>query len=641
MMKYQILESVDFPQDLKKLSVPELALLAGEIRDFLVTTVSQVGGHLAPSLGVVELTLALHYIFDAPRDKIIWDVGHQAYVHKILTGRRRRFSTLRQYGGISGFPRISESEYDVYGTGHASTAISAALGMVCARDHQQENYSVVAVVGDGAMTGGIAFEGLNNAGALGKNLIVILNDNRMAISPNVGALSRYLTAIITAPAYNKIKADIWELTGKMARVGKRIRQSARRIEEAFKAVLVPGLLFERFGFRYIGPVDGHNLSQLIKVLREVRRMSGPILVHVITIKGKGYKFAEQDARRFHGLGAFDPDTGLVVEKKSVSSYTEVFGKTLVDLASRDEKIVGITAAMPDGTGLKFFAEAYPKRFYDVGIAEQHAVTFAAGLVLGGCKPVVAIYSTFLQRAYDQLVHDVGIQNLPIVFVLDRGGLVGEDGPTHHGVFDLSYLRTIPNFVIMSPKDEAELQDMLFTAMYYVHSPVAIRYPRGAGLGVPLQQKYHRLQIGKSETVKRGTDVAILAIGSMVTSALKAAQILKKQGISVQVENMRFVKPLDTEKLKKIAQRFPLVVTVEDNILNGGFGSGVVEFFVDHGYEKLRVLRLGIIDQFIEHGAKEVLYHKLGLDAEGIANAILKRLESPSVYVNETISTKAR
>ncbi len=624
-MSEKLLDRINDPADLKNLDVPQLAQLAKELREFLLNVVSKTGGHLAPSLGVVELTIALHYVFNTPTDKIVWDVGHQAYIHKILTGRKDRLHTIRQYGGISGFTKIAESPYDAFGVGHASTAISAALGMAYARDFRGENFKVAAIVGDGALTGGVAFEGLNNAGASGKDFILILNDNKMSISPNVGAVSHYLTNVISNPIYNRIKNDVWELTGKMSTVGRHIRRTVRHLEKAVKSAIAPGQLFEQFGFRYFGPIDGHNLSQLIRTLREIKDLKGPILLHVVTVKGKGYKPAEDDAPRFHGLGAFDLRTGLSLSKSDVPSYTKVFGTTLVDIARRDPRVVGITAAMPAGTGLEHLRQAIPERFVDVGIAEQHAVTFAAGLATQGQKPVVAIYSTFLQRAFDQVIHDVAIQNLPVVFVLDRGGLVGEDGPTHHGVFDLSYLRMIPNLVVMAPKDEAELQDMLWTAVRH-DGPIALRFPRGSGLGVPLRKTYTELPIGRGETLRKGTDVALLAVGRMVDFSLKAAKILKEQGISVQVENMRFVKPLDKERLRHLTEKFPLLVTLEDNVITGGFGSGVLEFVAGLSSET-RVLRLGLPDAFVEHGAVTVLFEKLGLHPEGIAVRVREALEA--------------
>ena len=641
-MSEKLLDSVNYPEDIKQLAIPQLSQLAEELREYLVNVVSKTGGHLAPSLGVVELTLALHYVLNTPTDKIVWDVGHQAYIHKIITGRKDKLSTIRQFGGISGFTKVDESEYDTFGVGHASTSISAALGMAYARDYQNKNFKVVAVIGDGALTGGIAYEGLNNAGASGKDIIIILNNNEMSISPNVGAISSYLVNMKTNPIYNRIKNDIWNLTGKMSSVGVNIRKTVQQLEKAVKAAITPGLLFEQFGFRYFGPIDGHNLPQLIRTLQDIKDLHGPILLHVATIKGKGYKPAEDNAPKFHGLGAFDKFTGITLSKSSVPSYTKVFGKTLVDIANKDEKIVGITAAMPDGTGMAFMKEAHPDRFIDVGIAEQHAVTFAAGLAITGQKPVVAIYSTFLQRAFDEVIHDVAIQNLPVVFALDRGGLVGEDGPTHHGVFDLSYLRMIPNFVIMAPKDEAELQDMLWTAVTYEKGPIALRYPRGSGLGVPLRSEYRKLEIGKSETLRKGSDIAILAIGRMVDYSLKAARILDENGISARVENMRFIRPLDSDKLDEITRKVKLIFTVEDNVITGGFGSGVLEYFSETGAKDIHVFRLGLPDKFVEHGSVSVLFEKLGLDPKGIASQIKQCLDSyrADLRVVKNVSSQA-
>ncbi len=625
MAEFELLKKVDSPADLKNLTIPDLARLAHELREFMIQNVSETGGHLAPSLGAVELTLALHYVFETPKDKIVWDVGHQAYGHKILTGRRDHFHTLRQYGGISGFVKPEESEYDTFGVGHASTGISAGLGMACARDHLGQDHKVVVVVGDGALSCGLSFEGLNNAGALGKDLIVILNDNEMSISRNVGALSRYLTDVITAPLYNRIKADIWELTGRMRRIGRRVRSAVSRLDQGLKAFVVPGIFFERLGFRYIGPVDGHNLSRLIHVLTEVRKFHGPILVHVLTKKGKGYKYAEEDAPRFHGLGPFDVQTGRSKKKSQVPSYSQVFGETVVNIVSKNPKVVGITAAMSIGTGLVQLADAFPDRFYDVGIAEGHAVTFAAGLAISGMRPIVAIYSTFLQRAYDMIVHDVAIQRLPVIFALDRAGIVGDDGPTHQGVFDLTYMRHVPNMVVMAPKDEDELQDMLWTAVAYEKGPISVRYPRGTAVGVPRKSEPEILPIGKAEVLRTGKDVAVVAIGSMVYPALDAADLLDQQGVSAEVVNARFAKPLDEELLLDLAERFKVIVTVEENALQGGFGSAVAEFYVDHGFTGLRLVRLGVPDVFVEQGERKLLLHKLGLDGEGIAKRTLEAL----------------
>lgn len=632
---YEILDQINSPKDLNKLEIPQLASLAKELREFVISTISKTGGHLAPSLGVVELTLVLHYIFDAPRDKIIWDVGHQAYIHKIITGRKDRFHTIRQFEGISGFPKISESPYDHFGVGHASTAISAALGIACARDLNKEDYSVIAVVGDGALTGGMAFEALNNAGSMMKDFIVVLNDNKMCISENVGALSRYLTNLITHPTYNLVKKDIWELTGKLSIFGERIRSLVSRIDQGLKGIIIPGLLFEQFGFRYIGPIDGHNIAGLIRVFKEVRKMKGPILVHVYTVKGKGYELAEKNAPKFHGISTFDRQTGQTNSKARHPTYTQIFADTLIKLAEQDPKIIGITAAMSIGTGLAKFEEKFPERFYDVGIAEQHAVTFAAGLATQGYRPVVAIYSSFLQRAYDQIIHDVALQNLPVIFCLDRAGLVGDDGPTHHGCFDLSYLQPIPGMVIMAPKDENELKDMIWTAVHYTKGPIALRYPRGQGEGVPVTNEFQLIPIGKSEVVHDGKDLAILAFGNRIYPSIRAAKRLKMQGTSALVVNMRFLKPLDQEILEYVIKKYKLIVTIEDNVLKGGFSSGIAEFILDHQHPHLKVLRLGIPDIFVEHGERKILYNNLGLSQEGIFNAIA---ESLGVKHNKKILT---
>jgi len=628
---YEILSKINSPSDLKKLEIPELAQLAKELRAYIINTVSETGGHLAPSLGAVELTLALHYVYDTPTDKLVWDVGHQAYAHKIITGRREKFPTIRQHGGLSGFPKIDESPYDAFGVGHASTAVSAALGMACARDQIGENYAVVAIIGDGALTGGLAYEGLDNAGALGRDMVVILNDNAMSISRNVGAISKYLTTLITTPVYNRIKTDIWNLTGKLSFVGSGIRTVARRLEEGLKAVLVPGMLFEGLGFRYFGPIDGHNISGLLHTLHEIRKLKGPILLHIITKKGKGYPPAENNAPVFHGLGKFDLQTGKQKKADSnIPTYTQVFADALVAIAERKPEIVAITAAMALGTGLVKFAEAHPQRFYDVGIAEGHAVTFAAGLAIQGLRPVVAIYSTFMQRSYDQVIHDVALQKLPVIFALDRAGIVGDDGPTHHGAFDLSYLRNVPGIVIMAPKDEDELRHMLWTAVEYNQGPVAIRYPRGKAIGVPFKKGFQNLPIGVSEVIRRGKDVAILAIGSMVYPALTAAQTLQKDDISVEVVNVRFVKPIDTEMLQRVLTNFSLVVTVEENALKGGMGSEVVEFSSDMKLKHAHIVRIGIPDRFIDHGDKFKLCDAIELTASGIENRIRKSLTGQKI-----------
>jgi 1-deoxy-D-xylulose-5-phosphate synthase len=618
---YTYLSKINSPGDLKALSIPELAKLSREMREFIIETVSETGGHLAPSLGVVEMTIVLHYLFDK-KDRIVWDVGHQCYPHKILTGRRDAFKTLRQHQGLSGFPKLTESEYDAFGVGHASTSISAALGMVCARDIQGDDNHIIAVIGDGALTGGLAYEGLNNAGACGKNLIVILNDNSMSISPNVGAMAKYLTTIISNPLYNKIKSDIWNFTGKFDRMGQRIRWAARRMEESMKNFILPGLLFERLGFRYFGPVDGHNISSLLKLLQEVKVLNGPILVHVLTKKGKGFKPAEDNASVFHGLGKFNPKTGKVLKSNSVPTYTQVFGSTLTQLAEKNEKLVAVTAAMQLGTGLNEFAQKYPQRFFDVGIAEGHASTFAAGLAVRGFRPVVALYSSFLQRSYDQIVHDVALQNLPVIFAIDRAGLVGDDGPTHHGVFDISFLSAIPNMVLMVPKDEEELRHMLYTAINYTKGPIAVRYPRGIGEGVTLNDDFVALEIGKSKTLLDGQDVAILALGPMNQHAIKVAhQLQEEDHITVKVVNARFAKPLDHEMLSDVLSHFKLVITLEEGVLSGGFGSQVALALTEDHQSGVELIRCGIPDKFIDQGNKELLLDDVGLSVPRITDTI--------------------
>ena len=626
--RYSHLDRVNAPADVRQFTMHDLKGLANDVREFLVESVSQTGGHLGAGLGTVELAIALHYVFDTPHDKLVWDVGHQAYPHKILTGRKERLGTIRQYAGLSGFLKRSESEYDTFGAGHASTAISAALGMVAARDHIGENYNVVAIVGDGAMTGGMAYEGMNNAGLLRKNLIVVLNDNNMSIAPNVWAISNYFTQLISNPSYNRFKANVYNLTGKLDQWGDRIRKVAGRVEEGIKVIITPGMLFEALGFRYFGPVNGHNITQLVRILQDVKHFNGPILVHLVTQKGKGYKPAEDDVQRLHGVTPFDKITG-VAQKKSEGppAYTKVFGRAMVDVAKQNPRVVGITAAMPDGTGLDQLQKEMPDRFYDVGIAEQHGVTFAAGLATQGCIPVCAIYSTFLQRAFDQVIHDVALQHLHVVFALDRGGLVGADGPTHHGVFDLSYLRLIPGMVIMAPKDENELRNMLFTAVQHTGGPIALRYPRGNGVGVRLSDHFEALPLGKGETVRSGHDVAILAIGSTVQDTLKAADDLQRSAISAEVVNMRFVKPLDADLIASVATRFSAIVTVEDNVVTGGFGSGVAEVLASRQITGVHLLVHGIPDRFIDHGSPAELHRDLRLDAAGIAGVVREFLAS--------------
>jgi 1-deoxy-D-xylulose-5-phosphate synthase len=617
-----LLPLINSPSDIKHLDIPQLAQLSREIRDYIIHTLSETGGHLAPSLGVVELTLALHHVLDTPKDKIVWDVGHQAYAHKIITGRRDAFRTVRQAGGISGFPKPSESQYDAFGVGHASTSISAAFGMACARDLAGETSRMIAVIGDGALTGGLAYEGLNNAGASGRDFIVILNDNSMSISSNVGAMSKYLTNLISNPIYNKIKSEVWDFTGKFDRMGPRIRQAARRMEESLKAFIMPGVLFERLGFRYFGPIDGHNFAEMLHTLHEIKDLSGPILLHVLTKKGRGYRPAEENASIFHGLGKFDKVTGVPFKSSSVPTYTEVFGKAMCALAPGNPKLVGITAAMSLGTGLGAFADEYPERFFDVGIAEGHAVTFAAGMAAQGYRPVVGIYSTFLQRAYDHIIHDVALQKLPVIFAIDRAGIVGDDGPTHHGVFDISFLRSIPDMIIMAPKDEEELRHMLFTALSYEKGPVAIRYPRGAGEGVALSDSFDLLPIGYSEKLDSGEDIAILALGHLAHKASLAAKMLREQDhFSIQVINARFVKPLDTEMLDDIASRFKTIITLEEGALAGGFGSRVAEHLVDRHFENIDLIRYGLPDSFLAQGHRDQMLTQAGLSTAAIVDEV--------------------
>ena len=621
-----LLNKIDSPKDIKNLNYDALKELAQEIRDYMIEVISKNGGHLAPNLGVVELTLALHKVFNCPKDKIIWDVGHQSYIHKIITGRREAFKTLRQYNGLSGFPKIQESEYDAFGTGHSSTSISAALGMAIARDLKGEDNEVIAVIGDGSMTGGMAYEALNNAGDLQKKLIIILNDNEMSIAKNVGAMSDYLYQLRTAKTYTRIKKDL-EGWLKHKNYGENIINIVRRVKGSVKYLLVPGSVFEHLGFKYYGPVDGHDLEHLVEVLEVAKATPGPVIIHVITKKGKGYEPAEKSPNKFHGTGPFDIATGKKITKPGAPvTYTEVFGKTLVDIAKDDKKIVAITAAMPDGTGLNYFADAYPDRFFDVGIAEQHAVTAAAGMAAAGLHPVVAVYSTFMQRAFDSVLHDICMQNLPVVLGLDRAGLVGDDGYTHHGVFDYSYLRLMPQMTIMAPKDENELRHMLATAVNF-NGPIALRYPRGSGLGVEITEPLHPLPIGKAEEIKTGSDVCLWAVGSMVDEAVKAAEALAEQGISAGVVNMRFVKPLDTELLVKTALQCKNIVTLEEGTVEGGAGSAVLEELNDNGLVgKVKVLNLGIPDKYIPHGDKKLLMRDIGLDQDCIVKRIAEFLK---------------
>ncbi|MCX7875953.1 MAG: 1-deoxy-D-xylulose-5-phosphate synthase [Melioribacteraceae bacterium] len=619
--KYSVLSKVNTPKDIRSLSQSDLKILCDDVRNFLVDVISQVGGHFGAGLGAVELTVALHKVFDTPNDLIVYDTGHQAYPHKILTGRKEKLHTIRQLNGLSGFLKRSESEYDAFGAGHATTSISAALGMAEASKVLSLGKKVVAVIGDGAMTGGMAYEAMNNAGINKSNLIVVLNDNRMSIAPNVWQIHNYFNEMIAHPEYKKLKDAVWDLTGKLDQFGDRIRKVALRLERGIKSIITPGMLFEALGFRYFGPINGHNIVQLVKLFEHIKDLNGPMLVHLLTEKGKGYTPAEEHSQKYHAATPFDKLTGKAIKaSSSVPSYTSIFGKALVEIAKENNKVVGITAAMPDGTGMDYLQKEIPERYYDVGIAEEHAVTFAAGLATQGVIPVVAIYSTFLQRAYDQIIHDVALQKLHVVFVLDRAGLVGADGPTHHGSFDLSYLRIIPNMVVMAPKDEAELRNMLYTAINYKKGPIAIRYPRGNAIGVELENGFKEIEIGKSEQISDGNDLAILAVGNMVQYAIQVSKKLNEENISAEIINMRFIKPIDENRLIEIANKHKKIVTLEENSIIGGFGSAVVEFLSDNNF-KNDVLRIALPDQFVDHGTQAELHKLLEIDSEGIFNKV--------------------
>lgn len=613
-----ILENISSPNAIKIVKKDLLPNLAEEVRQQIIQTTAKNGGHLASSLGVVDLTIALHYVFDVEKDKFIWDVGHQVYAHKILTDRRENFNTLRQYQGISGFPKISESKYDSFGAGHASTSISAGLGFAVARDIRKENYKVVSIIGDGSMTGGLAFEGLQNAGTLGKDMLVILNDNQMFISQKVGVLAGYFANILTASGVKRIEESVLKIVSKLKFLS---FKSIKKLVKRFKTILFPGLMFEEMGFSYVGPIDGHNITQLIEILTKVKDFKGPVLLHVVTKKGKGYKPAEQDPTKFHGIGPFDIETGKTLSLKKVT-YTEVFSKAIMKLAQSDDKIVAITAAMPDGTGLKDFSKKYPERFFDVGIDEEHAVTFAAALAAGGLKPIVAIYSTFMQRALDNIIHDVALQNLPIVMMLDRAGIVGEDGATHHGAFDLAYLKYIPNLTIMAPANETELQDMLNTALT-LKNPSVIRYPRGSGTRIAsFHRDFEILKIGKSKLEKEGKAACIVCLGNVLEKCLEAAQLLESKGVSVSILNMRFLKPFDKVAVKDILKYTNKIVTVEEGSLIGGMGETVKS--VLSGTEA-KICSIGLPDKFIEHGKQSLIREKCGLSAENIEAQVLNLL----------------
>jgi len=632
----KLLKSINTPADLRTLPIKSLPKLAEEIREFMIDVVSHTGGHLASSLGAVELTLALHYCYNTPEDKLVWDVGHQAYTHKIITGRRDSFKTLRQHNGISGFPRVGESIYDVASAGHASTSISTALGMAVARDIQKKKHAVIAVIGDGSLSGGLALEGLNNVGSSNSGITIVLNDNEMSISKNVGALSRYLTRVLTDKRYNKIKAEIWQRLG-TSTVGKSIRNIVKNVDEAVKHIVIPGKLFEDMGLRYLGPVDGHNISAMIDVFNSVKQQPGiPQLVHVITKKGKGYSFAENDATKYHGIGSFSRDTGDVIKKKVLAptpTYSDVFGKTVVELAETRKNIVAITAAMRDGTKLTEFSKKYPDRFFDVGIAESHAVTFAAGLAHSGMVPVVALYSTFLQRAYDQLMHDIALDNLHVVFCIDRAGIVGDDGPTHHGVFDASFARTVPGATVMAPSNEEELRNMLYTAVDSLSGPVFIRYPRGNTPGALKDEDFTVVPCGCPRIISKGKNVALIGLGDFLPIAKKTAETLGKEGIQPTLIDGRFVKPLAIEEYTAIFEKHDLIVTLENNSLCGGFGSAVTELL--HALplkKKPEILTIGLPDSFVTHGERSLLLKSLDITPEAIVpriTAILSQNNPPA------------
>lgn len=624
MTKY--LEQINSPDDIKKLNCQQLTELAAEIRTYLLEVISQNGGHLASNLGVVELTLALHKVLDTNVDHLVWDVGHQAYVHKIITGRREAFLTLRQEGGLSGFPKREESHHDYYDTGHSSTSIAAALGFAKARDLKNEKHHVAAVIGDGSMTGGEAFEALNLAASLNTDIIVILNDNHMSIARNIGGLADYLNRLRASAIYNKSKKGVRYFLGKLPFIGKGLVRAVERFKESIKYLVIPGVVFSELGFNYFGPVDGHDVRSLVEILNRLKDIKGPILLHVMTRKGKGYLPAQKDAATYHGIGPFEVESGRSLAGNSnIPTYTKVFSDTMLKLARNDERILGITAAMADGTGLEPFAKQYPNRFFDVGIAEQTAVTLGTAMALDGFRPVVAVYSSFLQRAFDQLIQDTALQNAPVIFAIDRAGLVGEDGPTHHGAFDLSYLRCIPNMSVLVPRDEKSLQDMLWSAAQQEKGPIAIRYPRGRAQGVSLGPKPSLIPWGKGEVLRAGQAAVVLAVGPLVYKAMAAAELLAQQGYSVGVADARFVKPLDEALVLSLCQAYPLIITLEENTLSGGFGSGVLELLAKKNI-KHEVHCLGLPDHFVKHGGQAYLHEELGLNAEGIAKQILELLK---------------
>lgn len=627
----RFLSEINSPADLRRLRVEDLQEVADEVRQFIIDTCSRVGGHTGASLGAVELAVAMHYVFETPDDKLVWDVGHQAYAHKILTGRRDELHTIKQYGGLSGFLRREESEYDTFGAGHASTSLSAALGMAVARDHKQEDFHVCALIGDSSLAGGMAMEAINQAGHLKSRLIVLLNDNGMSIAPAVGSLSGYLNRIKEAQSYQHLKEEIGDALESVPGIGDRLRRAAKSVKDAIAAAVLPGALVNELGFKYIGYVDGHNVAMLVRALEEAKKVDdGPVIVHALTTKGKGFPNPEKNYYAYHATGPFDPKTGLPYKSGKAApppTYTEVFGNTMCELMERDDRIVALTAAMPDGTGIDKVLDKFPERAYDVGIAEQHAITFSAGMACEGIKPVAAIYSTFLQRAFDQVLHDVCLQDLDVTFAMDRAGIVGADGPTHHGLLDIAYLRSYPNIVLMAPKDEAEMRNMMLTAIDH-RGAAAIRYPRGSGHGVDISEFPTKIEIGKAELLRPGSDVAIVAYGSMVYPSVEAAEILERQGINATVINARFVKPLDTDMLIDVAASHRLIVTVEEAYLAGGFGSAVLELYEEKGIaETVKLVRMGVPDRIVTHGDPKLLLAKYGLDPDGIAQRVAEGVAS--------------
>jgi len=626
----RFLSEINSPSDLRQLRVDDLQEVADEVRQFIIDTCSRVGGHTGASLGAVELAVAMHYVFDTPNDKLVWDVGHQAYAHKILTGRRDQLHTIKQYGGLSGFLRRDESEYDTFGAGHASTSISAALGMAVARDTKDEDFHVCAMIGDSSLAGGMAMEAINQAGHLKSRLIVILNDNGMSIAPAVGSLSGYLNRIKEAQSYQHLKEEIGDALESVPGIGGKLRAAAKSVKDAIAAAVLPGALVNELGFKYIGYVDGHNVSNLVRALEEAKHITdGPVIVHALTTKGKGFPNPEKNYYAYHATGPFDPKTGLPYKsgKTAAPTYTEIFGRTMCELMERDSRIVALTAAMPDGTGVDKILEKFPERAFDVGIAEQHAITFCAGMACEGLKPVAAIYSTFLQRAFDQVIHDVCLQDLNVTLAMDRAGIVGADGPTHHGLLDIAYLRGYPNITLMAPKDEAEMRDMIFTAIEHPHA-VALRYPRGNGFGVDISAPPKLIEIGKAEVLRDGSDAAIIAYGAMVYPAMDAARLLEKDGIDAAVINARFVKPLDEDLITEIAKNTSLIVTVEDAYLSGGFGSAILELLEEKGLaDKVKLVRMGVPDRIVTHGDPKLLLAKYGLDADGIYSNTKKTFEA--------------